>query len=357
MNQVTPADLAALLPLGPDEVIFQYEIDLDSTFPSPMVTGVTKLNTQELPAQFSKTIYKTNSNESWSIGFNLFQDGTDVWYQPFFWLESTPQAGRLTSSGKFQQAGTPCPLERDHPQLASVDIPTYSWLQCQVQPLFYTFALSIASGSVIPNTAMPTPQIAKTSTIQNTGSEPVTYTPEITYEYQEQAEASVTDTHSFQVGTKISYSSKVNWFGSGGEFKLELSFQYGYTYSTAATSTKSHHYTVSEKLVVTLQPGETKYISVIIDADEHATANVALDFQLSGTMNGEALPATFLQQVAEAVSNGTQVTVLSSTTVGYTITGTVQANVAAGSNIVVTDTPPTLAQVVALLAADRVAAV
>lgn len=351
MDLPTPTQLAPLLPLGPNEVIFQYDIHLDGAFEADRITGAAKVDLTDLPAQISKMVYhsKDRTGERWAIGVNIFRDGVDVRYQPFFWLGEAPAPGHLDSRGKFQRAGGVYTLDMHNLQEASVNVPSHPWLSCAVRPVLCEFSLAIVGGVATPNPATPTPQIVKTSTFRNDSSSPVRYSPTISYEYDQTLQVSITDTHTFKAGTKLTWEGEVDWFVEEAKFSFQLTFEYDYSHAKTTASETSRKYIISEPLDFTLQPGEKRYVSVILYADENASANISLDYRLAGRINGIDLNGSFLQELAEAMA-ATRVKSIDGNSLVYTIDGIIHANVVADSKVEVDNDVPTILQGAAVAA-------
>ncbi len=330
MAFVDPQPLAPLLPIGPDDLIFPYNINLDSTFQEPNAGGAVKITLSQLPVQAYKAVYKT-SGEKWSVGFNVFTEGVDTLYQAFFWLGDPPGQGRLQSKGKFQCAGDAITLDMQNLQPATADVPKYPWLNVTVSPTAYHFALTVVSGQVTPNPTVTTPQIAKTTTYTNTEPVTVKYTPDVTYEYDQIAQTSVTDTNAFEAGIAVTWGGQVGWFADKATFQVAINFKYDSTHSTTSTSSDTQKYMFSDKLDIPVEPDQSVTVSLILYTDLNATANINLDMMLTGTANGQSLPGDYLSKVVQAQGGTVLNTDAASCT--YQIQGTVQANVVADSII------------------------
>jgi hypothetical protein len=330
MAFVDPQALAPLLPIGPGDLIFPYEMNLDSTFQEPNAAGAVKITLTQLPVQAYKAVYKT-SGEKWSVGFNVFTEGVDTLYQAFFWLGDPPGQGRLQSKGKFQCAGAAVTLDMQNLQPATSAVPEYPWLNVTVSPTDYHFALTVVDGQVTPNPTVTAPQIAKSTTYTNTDPVTVTYTPVVTYEYDQVAQTSVTDTNAFEAGIKVTWGGEVGWFVDKATFQVAINFKYDYTHSTTSTSADTEKYIFSEQLSIPVEPNQSVTVSLILYTDLNATANVNLDMMLTGTANGQPLPGDYLSQVVQAQGGTVLNTGASSCT--YQIQGTVQANVVSDSII------------------------
>lgn len=335
MNQVNAKYLAPLIPVGPSEVIFQYEINLDGSFEQQQISGAKKIDINNVPFQFSVPTYK-NNKEKWSIGFNVFKEGDVTKYQPFFWLGDPPNSGRITNVKKFQRYGDVKDVNSSDE--TSVNIPVYPWLNCTVKTLKTNFSLEIIKGDIKAKDATETPQIAKKTEFHNDQDKEIVYTPTVEYTYEQTAETSITDTHSFSAGLSLNWEGEVGWFVTGSKFSVGLNLEYTYSHTTTATSTATEDYKIEETLNITVNPKETVYLNLILYSCENAKADVSLDFKLSGSINGKALKGDYLKALVNEMS-ATDIKEINDQDIVYTVKGETTAAVVSKSEIKVSPKP------------------
>jgi hypothetical protein len=363
MNQVNPADLAKVLPIPATNIAFQYEITLDGSFegenfqnPQP-VTGVALVDLTQLPQQAYKVATQTPGGQRYYCGVNVFKDGVDVKYQAFFWYggkfssSTAPPTGLLTSGSISQQAGPPCILQQSNPQETSVNLASanYKWLQITLQPLYCTFSPTILGALPANNQASPQPKLAVTTEPSNPSAEDgQTITTHVEYDEEQTITTSVTNTLGFELGIQAAYQCDVSWFGLvGGKFTLTASLKVNYTWSKTSTTSKGNKCSISEDVPVVLDAHQTKYVSVIIFADDNATGTLTLNKQVTGSINGQAMTGLFLQQLVQALDAAAtppQTTTINSvgpTSLAYTTVGQMTANVDFNAYIGVFDSYPT----------------
>jgi hypothetical protein len=325
MSTVRPQHLAPLIPVAPNEQIFQYSIFVDGSFEGDSSYGAAKVNLDGLPHQIYKVYYKEDTKTA--IGFNVFKEGADIKYQPFFWTGDVPPKGRLESDQEhFKAAGPVMVLDEQNLQEARAQIDRYPWLMSEVKPVLCSFDLDIVSCDVSTNPAMPAPQIVSSRTYTNTKDIPVTFSPLISYEKNQLVSASVTDRHSFEAGVNLHVEHSFGWIAGETTFAIDLSFTYGYTHETTSTAQDSVTYRFEEPCEFTLNKDESAQVQVIVEADWDATATIAVVFQLSGKMNGSALDSAYLRQLVLAQSP-VEIVEEGSNFVQYKVQGQVQASV------------------------------
>lgn len=348
MNQVDGASLAALLPIPAGSVVFQYQISLDSTYFPPgsagpySESGVALVNLAQLPQQVYKVCTQVEGGQRYYCGVNVFKDGVDIKYQPFYWLGGTgstaspPPNGLLNSVDGYRQAGPTYILAASNPQEADVNLASAGceWLQTAVQPLFCTFSTTIISGYGTAKPASPQPKLVSTGVVSNPAKSDQEVDREVSYSEDQSVEFNFTATQAIDIGLKASLECGVSWFGlASGKFTMSTSLNLAFTFSEGTTNATTEAYVIAETVLVKLAPKQTKYVSVIIYADNNATATISFQKQVQGAINGQAMSGVLLQQIVEALgatANPPVTTTINSvagTSVTYTISGQVTANV------------------------------
>ncbi len=356
MDLVNASSLAPLLPLLPAEQLFQYTASLDGSYATMRVDGAGKLDPAKCPGQFSQKLIH-NTTEQWYVGVNVFAEKGQVYYQSFFWKGAAdpntagstvpPATQRLaTNEGQWQFAGNVVPLDvsGQGTAVSTVSLPKYPWLTCTAAPAFASFTHVISDGQITPNMANPQPQIASSSKYNNDTKDEVTYTPNVTYSFAQEISHSVTDTHGTEYGVEAGWQGEVGWFVAKSKFSLKVSFKYSSSQSTTDSTTQTSSYDVSESATVVVAPGKSKYVSIVIWADQNATADMRLDMTFSGKINGTPLSGAYLKSLAQAMDPASVFGTVGDTSVVYVLVGQVKAAVASQSEVTVTDDPPTVSE-------------
>ena len=76
---ILPNLIAPLIPIPPSAHVFQYWSSLDGTFSQTVPpSGAEKMTLAELPYQAAIRVYKNNSQEYNTIGWNVFKEGIKI---------------------------------------------------------------------------------------------------------------------------------------------------------------------------------------------------------------------------------------------------------------------------------------
>jgi hypothetical protein len=292
------------------------------------------MNLSNLPYQAAIPVFK-DDGERWTVGWNVFKDGIKVYYQSFFKLGGAPSKGRLASSGDYFGASSAVELTATGTTAVTAKVPAYPWLTCSAIPILTKFDLAITRGEITSNPASLSPQIAKTTTFINESPESVPYNPAVTYTYKESQKTTITDAHTYEAGIALEWKGEVNWFVAKSSLTVKLNFKYGYEHSTTTEDSTEKSFELTENVSVIVPPGETRYVSLILYGDVGATASVAIDYRLSGAINGERCTGAYLSQLVSARPGGT-VLEKGDYYVLYRETGSIHASVVAETKIVVT---------------------
>lgn len=343
LSPMAPHALATMLPVSNDEIVFQYYIALDGSFQQLALDGAWKANINELPAQRSRTLRKKpkhpedprDQGEEWTAGVNILKEGQGIVYQSFLVLGGAPDKARL-GSHKFEGVGQVFNLDTRSVASAPYSeavIPGHGWLQCTVKPVQVHMDLKPTGGSITPLAIDPrdiTPVVHAVKHFKNNTQNTVFYKPGIICEYGESIEYSVTDSHSFSIGTKFTWTNSAN-FGLGeSDFSVELSFDYEESRSTTASNSSTKVFTVKDETEIPVNAGEEIVYSASIFGTKDAKADISIDFSLRGNLDNAPLPGDYLAAVANAMS-ATEITRTGPDSITYTVKGTVSANVATSS--------------------------
>jgi hypothetical protein len=169
--------------------------------------------------------------------------------------------------------------------------------------------------------------------------EPISYSPKVTYSCEQKAETTVTDTHTFQAGLDIEWEGEVGMFVASSKLTIGVSLDYETSHETTSMKSTTTTFTIEEPVSLTVNPGATKYISVVLLAADNAKAEVTLDLGLRGTMYNEALSGDFLEELVLARDAKSEILSKGASEVTYRITGTVRANAVSSGEVIVSDEP------------------
>ncbi len=359
MGLVSAEALARLLPVAPNEVVFQYLIGFDTAW-SPTTTpqrGAVKVDMDKLPFQFPIVNFTTHSPPRRHVyGFNVFKEGVNVRYQAFMWKgeDGLPPAERLTEdSGKCDVGSVPN-LDPDAPTESAVDSAAWPSLYSHVQPIFSSFPLELFSSSLDTNPLLLTPEMAKTTQFTNSeSSRVVSYQPSVTYTYSNTASTSVTDEHTFEIGREV--AGHWSWVTGISEFQnvtfgvdIALNYTNSTTHSATSTWEETFEYSIAENLQFDLDPGTNAYVSLLLSADRNAMATLTLNLRIEGSVNGTPLTGEYLKALAEAQGPTVEYSIGDDFFV-YQLSSEVQANLVSNTLINVSDTIPSEASARELL--------
>jgi len=134
-------DLSFLIARIEASMAFEFEFEIDKSFvqanhyPDLVIKKVVTIETglTSIPFQYAEVVDKGDpASEWWGIGFNVYKDGTDYWFQSFFWLGGPPPAKDLTKDhhmeSKYQVIGEPMLFSKNESKTSTATVGEYPWL-------------------------------------------------------------------------------------------------------------------------------------------------------------------------------------------------------------------------------------
>ena len=349
--------LNTVLPIKDGDILFQCKVDLDGSFEEISTTKIYKLEAGKEGYQFFDVYKKRKDNhangEEWSIGFNYFKEGESFYYQPFMWRKDQPKQGKLKDHNPHNYCTNGDAVRFDGKSFTSATVKEGyegkgAGYTCTVIPIVLDFDATGGSIAISDPLSTLKPVAVKTSQLINTTDRAGSYETGFSQTIAQSLKTSVSTTLTFKQGLTITWEKK---FSSGffqGKWTAAASITFEQSTNKSTDTSKAEEYTVSEKVTVPIAANSYKYVSLVVNTDQNASADIVAVLNVKGTLFGEPLNGTELSRIIR--NSDTLDFTTAADSISYNLKGKITANVITNSTVAITDRAPTPEDLIGLFA-------